>query len=145
VIGSDCSALGLGADFIPPNGGVPVPYDVSRFAGVAFWARSDDAPAVPPIMRVDFPDADTDARAGCVPDATLPCDDHFGAYVQLGPTWQRLVVLFDTLGQKGTGVAVPGGFDLSRALGIRFTFPSGPPAGLPPNFGFWIDDVSFVH
>jgi hypothetical protein len=144
VVGGDCSALGLGADFIPPNDGVPVPYDASAFAGVVFWARSDEAGAMP-LLRVDLPDADTDARGGCVPEGSIPCDDHFGIVVPLGFTWQRFLVRFNALSQKGTGVPVPGGFDPSRVFGIRFTFPDGPPVGLPPNFDFWIDDVLLVH
>jgi hypothetical protein len=139
--GGGCTQRGavLGADFVVAAASAPVPYDLSQFSGVSFWARVD--PGTVPLVRVSFPDLDTDSRGGCTPSGALQCDDDFGLGVMLlSDVWQRVDVPFALLQQRGDGVPVPTGFDPTHVFGIRFTAAPG-----PSSFNLWIDDVTLLR
>ena len=94
------------------------PYNASAYIGISFWAISK----TPTTLTVQFPDKDTDPSGGiCSENVTAAnsCYDHFSAPVQIGTTWTKEYISFDTLTQGGWGNVAPQ-FDPSTLFGLQF-------------------------
>jgi hypothetical protein len=118
---------GLGFDLNHPST-TRLPYDVSAFTGIAFWALG---PQVIEVQIVEQATAPTDQGGTC----TLTCGDHFGASIDVTAGWQQFVVPFSTLSQEHWGT--PATWDPTTVLGVQFA------VNPAPAFDFWIDDIGF--
>ncbi|MEO7036476.1 MAG: hypothetical protein ABI548_21205 [Polyangiaceae bacterium] len=81
-----------------------VPVDVSQYTGVTFWAKlTSFDPQVPQIMRVQFPNADTDTehQSTCI-SSKLPCDAFGLVLPGLGESWQKVSLTWDQLTQSAS-------------------------------------------
>jgi hypothetical protein len=149
-----------GTQTLSDGGTVPgttvVQYDISKYAGVTFWALvgpSHDAYAT----EVKFPDKDTDPRGGlCNADGgTSGCYNHFQQTITLEPTgatWTQNTVYFTGANslleiEPYWGVPVTA-FDPTTVYGINFQA-KGPQAapdagGTTLNVDLWIADIAFI-
>ncbi len=119
--------------------GLGSPYPAGAFVGISFLAKID--PGSKEVLRVAFPDKDTDPDGGlCRTNTTGPdaCFDHYGKRVALTSQWTRHTIFFLELTQDGWG-RQGATFDADSLYGIVFQVPEG--AG----FGLWLDDVAFVY
>jgi hypothetical protein len=114
--------------------------DFSMYQGIRFWSRTASGAL---RIRVEFGTrntVDTTYGGSCVPTSSS-CWDRYGAFRDIGATWQIQDVSFAQLVQEGWGLAVAK--DLDHVFEIRFNYkPGGTPAN-PSSFDFWIDDVEF--
>jgi hypothetical protein len=118
-------------------------YDASSYRGVSFWAKLGPNNMCSPssscnILRFNISTRDTDPRG----NVCSFCEDHFGVWVTLTPSWQKYVVMFSDFEQEGWGVPGPSSglrFDTGHTYEVQFLVQ---PAGAP--FDYWIDEVSFV-
>ncbi|MDP8999157.1 MAG: hypothetical protein M3O46_03500 [Myxococcota bacterium] len=124
-----------------------VPFDVSPYTGVTFWAMTGGDAGTTNVI-VGFPNVDTDPRGGrCLEDGGGKCYDNFARTVMFTGTWTKVTVPFGVLAQAGWGHAAPTMmFDATKVYGITFQV-SGPQvadAGAPVNADIWIDDIYFT-
>jgi alpha-L-arabinofuranosidase len=122
------------------------PFDLSRYAGVVFWAKSSADNTVKFQIGNDdtIPDG---GKCGLTSDAKEQCWDSFAKYLALTDTWKRFEVRFEDLAQDGWGhAATSGSFDASTARSLNFLV-SGPPDDKtgPVTADFWIDDVYLIE
>jgi hypothetical protein len=113
-------------------------YDLSRYAGISFWARR--APSTTSALRFAMTDAATTPRGGqCREYADYSgCNDHFGADLNLGTAFHRYSFDWAQLQQEGWGDPQPASLDAAHVYGVRFqTDPV-------EDFDFWIDDVALL-
>jgi hypothetical protein len=139
----------------PPICKVTVPFDISQYKGIAFWAKAGDLGDAGAVdMKVIFPDPDTDPRGGICnsaaagaggPTDTTQCYDSYAETVELTGDWQEFVVLFSDL-QLGTfGWVTTNPFNEMQVYGINFQEQDNDASGSPTdNFDFWIDDLYFI-
>jgi hypothetical protein len=111
---------------------VPLPYDISERAGIAFRARGnvgiDVVVATPAVLEV--------ANGGeCAPGASVLCNDFHGQPVALAAEWREYQVPLASLRQEGWGQAAR--FDPSRAMAIEFEIDAG------LTFDICVDDLRF--
>jgi hypothetical protein len=150
-----------------PDSGVnaqPIPFDVSKYTGISFWAMgASDAGAY--SIRVKFPDDQTDGDpfaapgnpygnppSACYGDSstdTSKCFDDFSDDVSMPSTWQQVNIKFATdLGQHAFGQAFTA-LDQQHVYGIEFEVeglgPPGGDAGLAPGFNFCIAQIAFTQ
>jgi hypothetical protein len=118
---------GLGMNLLDPKSS----YDASRYAGIAFFARSGTGSG---SLKVDMPDRNTDPDGG----QCSSCYNDFGQVVSLDSTWRRFSVRFDDLKQEpGWGMPRPDAIDRRHVYSIQFQVDE------PGPFDVWIDDVAF--
>jgi hypothetical protein len=113
-------------------------YDLSRYAGITFWARR--GPDTASALRFAVTDAATTPRGGQCRDYVdySTCSDHFGVDLSLGTAFRRYSFNWQELSQEGWGEPRPDTIDTSRVYGIRFqTDPI-------EAFDFWIDDIALL-
>lgn len=118
---------GLGFDLNHPST-MRLPYDVSAYTGIAFWALG---PQVITVQVVEQATAPTGQGGNC----TGTCGDHFGVSIDATAGWQEFVVPFSTLSQQHWGTAAT--WDPTTVLGVQFA------VNPAPTFDFWIDDIGF--
>jgi hypothetical protein len=113
-------------------------YDLSRYAGISFWARR--APNTASALRFAVTDVATAPRGGqCQEYADYStCSDYFGRDLSLGTAFRRYSFTWQELEQVGWGEPHPDSVDASQIYGVRFqTEPV-------EEFDFWIDDIALL-
>jgi hypothetical protein len=113
-------------------------YDLSRYAGITFWARR--APDTVTALRFAVTDAATTPRGGQCREYVdySTCSDHFGVDLSLGTAFRRYSFSWQELMQEGWGEPHPDSIDTSSVYGVRFqTDPV-------EEFDFWIDDIALL-
>jgi len=141
---------GVGADFNGPggDGGVSpqrMPYDLTGFAGIAFWAMaspgSESTVRAKVVMRASTQIQDH----GTCDEAVLGvdrCGDEWGEPVTL-PTdgsWKAVTVKFSDAMFKQEGWGQPFAWNPADVLGVQFQ--SADAGGL---YDFWIDDIYLLR
>ncbi|MEO8905423.1 MAG: hypothetical protein ABI488_23160 [Polyangiaceae bacterium] len=131
---------GVGANFVSHAPGTKqVPYDVSAYSGIRFYAKV--ASGSQTAMKVLIPTIYSDIDGGkcTVAAGSKQCGDHLFYQVSgLKTTWQAFQFGFADLGQVPFGLPQPT-FDPTSVYSIQFTMVN---KTLPVDV--WIDDVSFV-
>lgn len=113
-------------------------YDLSRYAGISFWARR--APNTATALRFAVTDAATTPRGGQCREYVdySTCSDYFGVDLSLGTAFRPYSFTWSELAQEGWGEPHPESVDTSRVYGVRFqTDPV-------EEFDFWIDDIALL-
>lgn len=113
-------------------------YDLSRYAGITFWARR--APGTANALRFAVTDSATAPRGGKCRDFVdySTCSDYFGVDLSLGTAFRRYSFSWKELSQEGWGEPHPDSIATSEIYGVRFqTDPV-------EDFDFWIDDVALL-
>jgi hypothetical protein len=113
-------------------------YDVSRYAGITFWARR--APNTASALRFAITDSATAPRGGQCKEYVdySTCSDYFGSDLSLGTAFRRYSFTWRELTQEGWGEPHPDFVNSSEIYGIRFqTDPV-------EDFDFWIDDMALL-
>jgi hypothetical protein len=142
---------------------VTVPFDISRYKAITFWAMTTTPDPTKGSMqvKVSFPDTDTDPRGSVCNGGggnTSKCYNSYAAYVDFTTSWQQFTVLLNA-GAK-PGVTPPGGIGIddswgyqdaqwipSQVYGINWQAQRNmtPDAGPPLQTEIWVDDVYFVQ
>jgi hypothetical protein len=145
---------GVGADLAVPasaDGGVGsgprVPYDLTGFGGIAFWAMaapgSDTQVRAKVVMRASTQIED---RGACDEAVLGPnrCGDEWGAPFNLPAdgTWTAVTVRFSDAAFKPEGWGQPFPWNPADVLGIQFQSVATAAASL---YDFWIDDVYLLR
>jgi len=134
VKGSGFSDWGANMSF-----GLGSPYHAGRYTGISFWARND--PGTQHVIRVAFPDKDTDPKGNiCKIDVPGPtaCFDHYGYRITLSDVWTKYIIDFSQLTQDGWGLQGEF-FDPESLYEVIFEIPENSIMSL------WIDDVAFIY
>jgi hypothetical protein len=138
--GSRLAARSQGEGFVVWGAGIGFelnnqqPYDLSRYAGLTFWARA--GAAEPFVLRVSLPDRATAPRGGeCAIDQ---CNDHFGADVRLTNDFERYTFLWPELAQSGYGEPRPDELDAAAVYAVHFQVAQN------QDFDFTVDDIALV-
>jgi len=113
-------------------------YDLSRYAGIAFWARR--GPDSTAALRFALTDSATAPRGGqCAQgDDISRCSDYFGADLSLDTVFRRYSLTWQELEQVGWGKPLPPSLNAAEVYGVRFQIGSAEP------FDFWIDDIALL-
>jgi hypothetical protein len=147
-----CTIFGAGiaADInvpLSPDGGIyygpKLPYDISRYTGVTFWAMT--MPNSDVHLRVKLPMRAETAivDGGMCNDTTVnACGDSYGERFSLpaNGNWKQVTVKFtdSAFQQEGWGAVYP--WDPRDVIGIRIQA-----VDYSENYDFWIDDVYFIQ
>jgi len=131
---------GIGADIAVDSNNLKTTYDASAYQGVVFWARAHGDSTK--NIRLKVQDVNTTPEGGICGGAAGPCDDNFGAAIELKGSWERYRVAFDDMKQEGWGKVEVGGSPVTRiredaVIGIQFQAP------LNADFDFSVDEISF--
>jgi len=129
---------GVGADMVNNQQGKKVPYDVSAYSAIRFYAKI--ASGASATVKVLLPNIHSDADGGKCSDAdtTKRCGDHlYKSVVGLKTTWNVYEVKFSELVQQGFGLPQTS-FDPTGVYSVQFTLANTLPVDL------WLDDVTFV-
>jgi hypothetical protein len=121
---------GMGMNFIDPK----APYDASKYAGIAFYARRDEKSV--PKVRLKIPDANTDPDGGVCSE----CFNDFGGDLVLTPEWKLYVYPWNTAKQMpGWGNPRKPHITAAKVFGIQFqvNVPSA-------NYDIYVDDLKFI-
>jgi hypothetical protein len=123
--------------------GPAIPYDVTPFSGVTFWAMA--APRSETRLRIKFPMIDevgVDNGGLCVESPTRKCYDDYGEPFSLpaNGAWQQITVRWSDAGfrQEGWGTSFPWNPQHVTAIQIQSAV-----AGA--RYDFWIDDLYFIN
>jgi hypothetical protein len=149
---SDCViwGAGIGADLytpVVPDGGTytgpRVPYDVTPYKGVTFWARS--AVGSDTSLRIKFPMTDeTKIEDGglCPESATNRCGDSFGTKFNMPAdgSWKQFTVRWTDVAfaQEGWGAVFPWNPQHVTTIQIVSVNRAEP-------YDFYVDDISFIR
>jgi hypothetical protein len=154
-----------GGDSGPPIPKVTVPFDISQYKGITFWAKATvtgDAGAL--SVKVQFPDTDTDPRGGVCnsgaafaagPQDTSQCYNSYAIQMEMVTgEWQQFTVLFtDLMISPDFGYQDPSPFVSTdggpsgnkQVYGINWQAQRNDlPNGIPEIEDFWVDDVYFI-
>jgi hypothetical protein len=132
---------GVGADFVN-TAGVKVPYDVSAYKGIRFYAKIGAGKQ--PAMKLLIPTTYSDPLGGkcnntASPPAGTACNDHlFCPINSLKATWDVYECDFSDLMQQSFGLP-QAKLDPTSVYGLQFTLATTPLAA-----DFWLDDVAFL-
>jgi hypothetical protein len=109
-------------------------YDLSKYAGVAFWARR--GPDSTATLRFSLPDSATSKRGGQCQGTE--CDNYFGSDLNLTTAFRRYSFTWQELKQEEDWGAPQPALKTKEVYGIRFQ--------VDPfeDFDFWIDDVALI-
>jgi hypothetical protein len=145
-----------GGDAAPPIPKVTVPFDISRYKGITFWARTalpDDGTGVD--VKVAFPNTQTDPRGGVCDSIangasfngdTSLCYNSYAKHVTITGSWQPYTVLFSDLQTESFGFVTTVPFTGTDVYGINWQEQDNAAddaAGQPMDL--WIDDVFFIE
>jgi hypothetical protein len=121
---------GLGFNLNAPTA-TRMPYDVSAFTGIAFWAMSTSSSFQPVQLQV-LEQATTPTTSGGT--CTTGCNDHYSTGVVFpANSWVQVAVPFAMLKQQGFGTKVA--WDPTTVLAVQFVVN---PATM---FNIWVDDI----
>jgi hypothetical protein len=152
------------ADVGPPM--MTVPFDISAYKGISFWAKADIDSGTLDI-KVLFPDTDTDPRGGVCnglqagignPSNTSRCYNSYAVHLNLTGEWQQFTVLFSdlkidpTFGFQQPAPFLKEGADAGSTVGSENVYGINwqgqkntiPDAGAV-SIDFWVDDVYFLQ
>ncbi len=120
---------GMGFSFANPK----LPYDASKYKGIAFYARRSKTST--PVVKVRIPDTNTDPVGGVCKD----CWNDFGAQLVLTEDWKRYVLPFDEISQEpGWGEKQPE-LLADKLLELKFQIGSR-----NVEYDIWVDQIEFV-
>jgi hypothetical protein len=117
------------------------PYDLSRYAGISFWAKRGPQQDAESRLQLALPDRATSPIGGVCDDAHDLCHDDFGKIFTLDTELTHYSFLWRELEAQDWSEQHLPGMDASQVYGIRFQ------AGFDPEhraFDFWIDDVALL-
>lgn len=121
----DAAYAGMGFAFTNPK----TPFDISRAAGIRFWAKG------PGKIRFKITDRNTDPNG----DRCTDCYNDFGVEIYLQDQWMRYTVPFNEMKQKdGWGDRAPA-LDTKGSFAVQWHYDS---SGEP--FDIWVDQVELV-
>jgi len=109
-------------------------YDVSAYAGITFWARSETAMA----LTVAFPDVNTSGQLPPSRKLCTSCDHHWLTSVSMSTDWKRFTVLWTDLRLEGGTVPTPTEFAATQVVSMQWRVATG------SVYDYWIDDIAFV-
>jgi hypothetical protein len=120
----------FGFSFIPDNG----VYDVSKYAGISFWAKAGDKST----KNVRFKVGDANTRPeGKV--CTSACWNHFGQDLTLTTDWKQYTFKFADLKQQdGWGDPRPATLAAQHVMSLDWSINAG------QDFDIWVDDVKLI-
>lgn len=125
------------------NSGTQLPYDVSAYGGMTFWAMA--TPGSDSALRIKLTMTDeTQAEYGgtCVESSTNKCNDDFGERFILpaNGTWQQITVRWTDPGfvQEGWGAIFP--WNPAHVLSVQIQS-----VDKGELYDFWIDDLYFIN
>ena len=132
---------------VDPAGGTysgpQIPYDVTPFSGVTFWAMA--AAGTSTALRIKFPmtdDVGVDNGGLCVESPTGKCYDDYGESFSFPAdgTWRQITVRWSDPGfrQEGWGTRFP--WTPSHVTSIQIQS-----SQLGGTYDFWIDDLYFIN
>jgi hypothetical protein len=120
------------------------PYDLSGYAGVTFWARQGEGHRAP--VRFAVTDPLNAPRGGhCQPEQPKnpPCDNYFGAELDLDTEFRSYRYEWSQLAQEPWGYTLTQTLDPAAIYGFRFQLIKY--EGVPlMAFDFTIDDVALL-
>jgi Carbohydrate binding domain (family 11) len=122
---------GLGFDLNHPNSMTRMPYDMSPYTGIAFWALGPATGSQ--TVQVQVPEEATTppAQGGT---CMTGCNAHYFTTINFPSTgWVQVVIPFASLVQAGFGTQVA--WDPKTVLSVQFVVD---PA---ISFDFWVDDI----
>ncbi len=143
-----------GGDAGPPIPKITVPFDISQYKGIVFWAKTaGDAGTLD--LKVQFPDTDTDPRGGVCngvaagasgPNDTFACYNSYAVHEMITGDWQEYTLLFTDLAIDPTfGFQMPAPWDGKKVYGINWQAQKNSVAdGGVETEDFWVDDVYFI-
>lgn len=142
VLASDFAAIGFSFRSEAAAGASP-DYDLSAYSGLSFWAKGTQG------LKIRL-NVTTRASRGSAQNGTClgtNCNDHFGKFIDISPTWTLYTVSFATLAQQGWGTVVMK--DLAHAGSVDFLYVgelSSPSLTFdnPSTFELLIDDVKLL-
>jgi hypothetical protein len=113
-------------------------YDLSRYAGITFWARR--SPGAYNKVRFAVTDSATAPRGGqCHEYADYStCSDYFGSELSLSTEFRRYTLYWSDLTQQGWGDPRPDSVNTSEIYGVRFQ------SDAVESFDFWVDDIALL-
>jgi hypothetical protein len=149
---SDCDTwgAGIGADIntpLTPDGAVytgpKVPYDLTPFTGITFWAMA--APGTDVQLRLKLPmTAETRIEDGgrCTESDNFKCGDDWGEAFTLpsNGNWRQVTVRFADAGFEQEGWGMPYAWNLADVTSIQIQS-----RDLAETYDFWIDDVYLIR
>jgi endoglucanase len=121
---------GMGMNFVDPK----APYDASKYAGIAFFARRGENST--PKVRLKVPDSNTDPDGG----ACTECFNDFGGDLNLTTDWKMYIYPWKSMKQMpGWGNPRKPHVNQAKIYGIQFqvNVPSA-------NYDIYIDDLKFI-
>ena len=148
--GCTIGAAGIGADFnlpMVPDGGIymgpKVPYDVTPYKGVTFWARA--AIGSDTALRIKFPMVDeTKVEDGghCSESALSKCGDSFGTKftTPVDGSWKQFTVRWTDAAFSQEGWGKPFTWRPEAVTSIQIV-----PVYADQTYDFYVDDISFIH
>ncbi|RYZ08652.1 MAG: hypothetical protein EOO73_07305 [Myxococcales bacterium] len=109
-------------------------YDLSRYAGITFWARRGSGPAF--VLRFVLPDRATTPRGKqCL---TYACNDHFGVDLVLTEEFERYSFAWSDFEQIGWGEPKPSSLDAAAVYAVHFQIDK------EQDFDFTVDDIALL-
>jgi endoglucanase len=121
---------GMGMNFVDPK----APYDASKYAGIAFYAKRGENST--PKVRLKVPDANTDPEGGVCTE----CFNDFGADLTLTTDWKLYIFPWKSMKQMpGWGNPRKPHITPAKIYGIQFqvNIPSA-------NYDIAVDDLQFI-
>lgn len=120
----------FGFTFVPDNQA----YDVSKYAGISFWAKASDKSTK--SVRFKVGDANTRPEGKV---CTSACWNHFGQDLTLTSNWQQYTVKFADLKQQdGWGDPRPATLAAQHVMSLDWSVSAG------QDFDIWVDDVKLI-
>jgi len=121
---------GMGVNFVDPK----APYDASKYAGIAFFAKRGENST--PKVRLKVPDSNTDPDGGVCTE----CFNDFGADLSLTTDWKLYIFPWKSMKQMpGWGNPRKPHVTPAKIYGIQFqvNVPSA-------NYDIAVDDLQFI-
>jgi hypothetical protein len=141
---------GIGADLAQPvveagtYMGKKVPYDITPYTTLVFWARTESGKAIDLRVKIPMTDETKTVDGGDCDEAVVgmnKCSDDFGKAVALTANWKKYTIKLDTqanggdLTQEGWGQAFT--WNKAHVTSIQLQNKAS------DDFDFWVDDFSF--
>lgn len=123
TIGSSISGWGatMGVSLFGVDIATRLPYDVSGYTGLRFWARRGSASSYPSTVSVHVVQENTanNSQGGaCVDSTSIECSDHYADTISVSTTWSLYELPFSGFYQVGWGTSFSR--DLEHVLGFEF-------------------------
>ena len=120
---------GVGFNFVEPSG-PPIPYDVSMYDSIRFWARVEAGSST--ALRIVLPNSQTDPNGGIC----SICYDHYGIDITLTTSWAMYQIPFSSITQQGWGDDT-GPFDATTVYNFETRHNDN------VTYDLWLDDFVF--